>query len=176
MNAVTPCQPNQPFIVFMDTSSATAQELKLVDDEIKVLERVTQELKRQHNALVPISRLPPETLVGIFSLLPLPAGDSDCAPYLEWIYVTHVCRRWREIALHSPNLWTHINFTDLALAGITEIFSRAKMSPLRLEANIKYWKKPRFNAFRRQLEAHVSFFFFFFESVLLSGMGFLHSS
>ena len=140
----------------MDTSSATAQELNLVDDEIKVLERVTQELKRQHNALVPISRLPPETLVEIFSLLPFPAGDSECAPYLEWIRVTHVCRRWREIALHSPNLWTHINFTDLALAGITEIFSRAKMSPLRLEANIKYWKKARFNALRRQLEAHVS--------------------
>jgi hypothetical protein len=140
----------------MDTNSATAQELKLVDDEIKVLERVTQELKRQHNALVPISRLPPETLVEIFSLLPFPAGDSECTPYLEWIYVTHVCRRWREIALHSPNLWTHINFTDLALAGITEILSRAKMSPLRMEANINFWKKERFNAFRRQLEAHIS--------------------
>ena len=67
----------------MDTSSATAQELKLVDDEIKVLERATQELKRQHDALVPISRLPPETLVEIFSLLSFPAGDSECVPYLE---------------------------------------------------------------------------------------------
>ena len=140
----------------MDTSSATAQKLKVIDDKIKVAERATQELKRRHNALVPISCLPPETFVEIFSLLPSPPDDSKRVPYLEWISVTHVCHQWREIALHSPYLWNHINFTKLTLAGTTEIFARAKMSPLRLEAKITPRRKAQFNAFKRQLEVHIS--------------------
>ena len=139
----------------MDKSSATAQDhlLKFIDHEIKVSERVTQELKSRHNALVPILRLPPETLVEIFSLLSFPADDSE---YLEWICVTHVCRRWREIALYSPYLWSHIDFTELSLDGFTEILARAKMSPLHVEAKITPRSKARFDALKKQLEAHIS--------------------
>lgn len=41
---------------FMDTSSTTAQGhlLKVVEDEVKASERVTQEMKRRSNALVPV--------------------------------------------------------------------------------------------------------------------------
>jgi len=142
----------------MDTSSATVQDQlrKAIDDEIKVSEQVTQELKYRRNALAPISRLPPETLAEIFSLLPYSADDHEDVPYLEWIRATHVCRRWREIALHSPYLWNHINFTKLTLAGITEILARAKMSPLHFEAKTTHWSITRFNAFGTQLEAHIS--------------------
>jgi len=148
----------QPFIVFMDASSATAQDhlLKVIEDEIKVSERVTQELKYRRNALVPISRLLPETLVEIFSLLPFAADDSEYVPYLAWICVTHVCRRWREIALYSPCLWNHINFTKLTLAGITEILARAKTSPLYIEGEITPTSKAQFNVLRKQLEADIS--------------------
>ena len=138
----------------MDKSSTTAQDhfLKVINDETKVSEQVTQELKSRRNALVPISRLPPETLVKIFSLLSFPADDSE---YLEWISVTHVCRRWREVALYSPYLWNHINFTKLTLAGFTQILARAKMSPLHVEAKITPRRKARFNSLKRQLEAHM---------------------
>ena len=142
----------------MDPNSATAQShlLKVIDDEIKVAERVSQQLKSPHNALVPISRLPPETLVEIFSLLRSPPDDSKYVPSLEWIRVTHVCSRWREVALSSPCLWNHINFTKLTLPGFTEILARAKMSPLHIEAKIIPRRKTRFNALKKQLEAHIS--------------------
>ena len=142
----------------MDTSSATAQDhlLKVMDGEIKVSQPVSQELKYRRNALVPISRLPTETLVEIFSLLPSPAHNSEYVPYLEWICITHVCHRWREIALSFPYLWNHIHFTKLTLAGITEILARAKMSPLHIEADIFPWKEAQLDAFGRQLEAHIS--------------------
>ena len=140
----------------MDTSSVTAQDhlLIAIEDEIKLSQQVTQELKYRRNALVPISRLPTETLAEIFSLLP-GSGNED-VPYLEWIYVTHVCHRWREIALNSPYLWNHITFTELTLDAITEILARAKMSPLSLEGRIDIWRADRFIAFWRQLEAHIS--------------------
>ena len=142
----------------MDTSSATAQDplREVIHDKIKVVERASRELKYHHNALAPISRLPPETLAEIFSLLPFPSVDHDYVPYLKWIRVTHVCRRWREIALGSPYLWSHINFTRLTLVGFPEILARAKMSPLRFEAKITPRTKERYDAFGRQLEAHIS--------------------
>jgi len=157
MNAVRGPASLPPFIVVMDATSATAQDHlpNVIDDEIKASEQVTQELKYRHNALAPISRLLPETLAEIFSLLSFSADDYDDVPCLEWIRVTHVCHRWREIALSFPYLWNYINFTELTLAGITEILARAKMSPLHLEANISPSNKAQFNAFGRQLKAHI---------------------
>ena len=143
----------------MDTSSDTAQDHlpKAIDDEIKASEQVIQEPKYRRNALAPISRLPPETLAEIFSLLSFSADDSESVPYLAWIHVTHVCHRWREIAIYSPYLWGHINFTEVTLPGLTEILARAKMSPLHFEADdITPLNEARFNAFGRQLEAHIS--------------------
>ena len=115
-------------------------------------QQVTQELRYRRNALVPISCLPPETLVEIFSLLPF-LDVSKYDPHLARIRLTHVCHRWREVALYSPYLWNHINFTTLTRAGITEILARAKMSPLHFEGEITHWNKARL---RRQLEAHIS--------------------
>ena len=142
----------------MDTTSATAHDhlRKAIDDQIKVSEQVTQQLKYRRNALAPISRLPPETLAEIFSLLSFPTDYYEDVPYLEWIRVTYVCCRWREVALSFPYLWTHINFTKLTLAGITEILARAKMAPLHFEVKITPWNEARFHAFRTQLEAHIS--------------------
>ena len=158
MNAVRGPASLPPFIVLMDATPATAQDHlpKVIDDEIKASEQVTQELKYRHNALAPISRLLPETLAEIFSLLSFSADDYDDVPCLEWIRVTHVCHRWREIALSFPYLWKYINFTELTLAGITEILARAKMSPLHFEADISPSNKAKFNAFGGQLEAHIS--------------------
>jgi len=143
----------------MDTSSATAQDhlRKAIDDKIREFEEAIQELKYRRNALAPISRLPPETLAKIFSLLPFPADDSENVPYLAWAHVTHVCHRWREISLSFPYLWSHINFSKLSLARFPQILARAKMSPLHFEAkHISPLSKSRYNAFGGQLEAHIS--------------------
>ena len=139
------------------TSPAMAQDhVRKIDGDIKVLKCVVQEMEYCRNTLVPISRLPPETLAVIFSLLPFIAHDSDGVPYLASIYVSRVCRRWREIALSFPSLWSHIHFTKLTPTGIPKILARAKTSPLHLEAKIIPQRKARFNAFVNLLEARIS--------------------
>ena len=43
--------------------------------------------------------------------------------------VSHVCHQWREIALNQPQLWRHINFNIVSLAGATEILFRENLVP-----------------------------------------------
>ncbi|KAF6751762.1 hypothetical protein DFP72DRAFT_765402, partial [Ephemerocybe angulata] len=59
--------------------------------------------------------LPPEILSAIFLLIPRDVGDTS------WIRVTHVCHRWREVALNYPRFWSELNavpprFMEFALA------------------------------------------------------------
>jgi len=69
-----------------------------------------------------INRLPPEILVHIFNFVPSsPRSRDESASSLIWpslfdfkdvnslLGVTHVCRRWRDIALGSSTLWTTID-------------------------------------------------------------------
>lgn len=51
----------------------------------------------------PINRLPPELLIHIFSFL---GGGAAVVP------ASHVCRRWRDVALGTPSLWTIIRERD----------------------------------------------------------------
>jgi hypothetical protein len=141
----------------MDTSSPEARDnlRQAIDDEIKALEESIRASKYHRNALAPISRLPPETLAVIFSFLSSSAFDEGVG-YMAWLRVTHVCRHWRETALNFPHLWSRINFTSLTIAGIAEIPARAKMAPLQLEVTATGWGGVYFDAFERQLEAHIS--------------------
>jgi F-box-like len=148
---------SEPTVVCrMDTSSPEARDLirQAIDDEINALEESIRASKYRRNALAPISRLPPETLVAIFSFLSSSAFDEGVG-YLEWLRVTHVCRRWRETALNFPHLWSRINFTTLTTAGIAELPARAKMTPLYWEAIATSWSGEHFDAFERQLEIHI---------------------
>lgn len=75
-------------------------------------------LRSQANALTPACRIPAEVLVEIFKCDDLAKYTGDACiflgidrPYgleLGWILVTHVCRYWREVALHSQALWANI--------------------------------------------------------------------
>ncbi|KAI0769810.1 hypothetical protein C8Q74DRAFT_1202496, partial [Fomes fomentarius] len=65
----------------------------------------------------PIYELPVELLTRIFQLGvdsdPLP-DDRDPTQLTFEVSVSHVCRRWRDIALHTPHLWTTIHFRTRA--------------------------------------------------------------
>jgi hypothetical protein len=141
----------------MDSSSPEAREhlLQALDDEIKGLQEATRASKYRRNALAPVSRLPPEVLTKTFSILSSSTGDEEVG-YMAWLRVTHVCHNWRETALNSPHLWSHINFDGLTPAGITEIPARAKTAPLRLEATAVKRNKAQLDAIERQLKAHIS--------------------
>lgn len=161
----------------MDASLAESRDRlrQALDDEIKSWQESTRALRSRRNTLAPISRLSPETLAAIFSYFPSCEWYKEYGYYtperprylvhyspwkapglLSWIVVTHVCRRWRETAFDHPGLWSRINFTKMTPVCMTEMLTRAKMSPLRLEADATEWSVAQFDAFEKQLEAHIS--------------------
>lgn len=82
--------------------------------EIASLQRLLGSFQSKFNELAPIGKLPFEILTRIFTILaeddPL---DRDRGYFsrerepcvLHWLVVTHVCCRWREVAMSSPFLW-----------------------------------------------------------------------
>lgn len=66
---------------------------------------------------IPFHWLPPELLIHIFVLTTYSALDPaqsrlDTAPFS----ISHVCRRWREIALSTPVLWRRVVLTPLDIS------------------------------------------------------------
>ncbi|KAH8985466.1 hypothetical protein EDB86DRAFT_2336845 [Lactarius hatsudake] len=137
-----------------------------IDAEIKSLEASIQALRYRRNALAPISSLPTEVIITIFTYLHIPVALSSFtlgeqpkrSEQLAWLRVAHVCRHWRKIALDLPHLWNHVDFTIVSSAGATEILSRAKTVPLYLEARVpcRFWDDTRFSALQKELQDHVS--------------------
>ncbi|KAI0046285.1 hypothetical protein FA95DRAFT_1401684 [Auriscalpium vulgare] len=86
-----------------------------------------------HNAQLPATRLPPEILSYIFSIL----SSIYQPPYakkggLGWLTATHICQRWRSIALEDPSLWASSIVVPFPLgARWTEVFLfRSQGTPL----------------------------------------------
>ena len=145
----------------MNSSHANSWEplQRAIDAEIFSLEVYIQALKLRRNALSPISSLPPEVLAAIFSLLcpPFPNGNSD--HHLAQLHLSHVCHQWREITLDHPLWWSHVDFTDLSLAGATEFLVRAKSVPLYLEARVPegLWNDFRYTTFQREVQTRIPY-------------------
>ncbi|KAF9478752.1 hypothetical protein BDN70DRAFT_879558 [Pholiota conissans] len=80
-------------------------------------------LKSQSNDYTPISQLPPEVLCRIFSFAQR-NDDGQMLPYPEWTRLTHVIRRWRDVAINSSILWTEPHFGNIRWCE--EAFRRSK--------------------------------------------------
>lgn len=104
-----------------------------VDEEIVALLSVLASVRTRRNRLPSAARLPPELLAHIFSYLAAWERPRRRAPIkLGWIKVTHVCSRWRQVALDNPMLWTYISF-DITYEWYLEMAQRAKLLPLVLQ-------------------------------------------
>ena len=129
--------------------------LHATEDVIECLEVCTYKAKVYRNTLIPISRLHTEILSIIFSLLPsFEALTFESFPPTPSFPISHVCRRWREISLDLPYLWSLINLTKLTPAGAAAMLVRAKMAPLYLEVETIKWNRAKFKAFKEQIETH----------------------
>ena len=155
------------FYATMDPSQANPRESsreyvrQAIDAEIKTLEESLRALRHRRNALAPVSSLPTEVILTIFTLLRTPGELSFFIPdekpdRLAWLRVAHVCHQWREIALRYPLFWSHLDFSTVSSAGGAEILARAKTVPLHLEANVRQWDEARFSALQKELQDHVS--------------------
>ncbi|TFY70846.1 hypothetical protein EVG20_g2148 [Dentipellis fragilis] len=123
-------------------SDAAAREVQRLTDENKDLAARMLANNTRLNALAPISYLPPELLVLIFTLIS-PSRRSDLKhfrahPYeasrthqawVDWIHVTHVCGHWRRVAVGDPSLWTVI-YCELGPEWTELLLSRSKSSPI----------------------------------------------
>ncbi|KAI0727715.1 hypothetical protein C8Q72DRAFT_742152, partial [Fomitopsis betulina] len=87
-------------------------------------------INTQLNALVPVSRIPPELLSKIFLHSAGHRADPASPPQLrDWIYVTHVCSHWRETALQCAALWSRVILPALP-ERIAEFLVLFKVVPL----------------------------------------------
>ncbi|KAH9890108.1 hypothetical protein C8Q73DRAFT_653017, partial [Cubamyces lactineus] len=75
--------------------------------------------------MAPIHSLPVELLTRIFQLGvdsdPIPDEQIREEPTFE-VLVSHVCRYWRQVALHTPHLWTTIHFRTRAHMSRGEVY------------------------------------------------------
>ncbi|KDQ55683.1 hypothetical protein JAAARDRAFT_208478 [Jaapia argillacea MUCL 33604] len=102
------------FIEHQVKDPAAGMSLDQIDKNIYKHAKALQQLAFRRNELSPASRLPPEILTRIFTLLASrpPSSQALSKPkrYL-WVRVVHVCRRWRRVAVGCPALWTRIVFS-----------------------------------------------------------------
>jgi hypothetical protein len=96
----------------------------------RILDHHVRRARAARNVLAGVSRLPDELLCLILRLLGPGSGYEYDGYHL--VASTHVCRRWRRLALGMPSLWVEpvLNNTTQMKEWIT----RAKSLPIRL-----YW-------------------------------------
>lgn len=87
--------------------------------------RQIMERKREINRLAAVSRLVPE----IVSEILIYVAHDSIGLGREWLKATHICRDWREIALHSPRVWNHLHLTSNVDCS-RELIARSKETPL----------------------------------------------
>ncbi|KAJ3558389.1 hypothetical protein NM688_g954 [Phlebia brevispora] len=125
----------------MPTSVPDAQRARTTSD---------LEARRQHNATLPVSRLPAETLLQVFQhclpkLFPPPRPQRTLTqpfkpppePQNVPIRLSHVCSHWRVVVLSAPMLWKQLYVGEhISLEVLEELLRRSKVAPLRLEINL----------------------------------------
>ncbi|KAF8871823.1 hypothetical protein BD779DRAFT_1805735 [Infundibulicybe gibba] len=84
------------------------------------------------NALIPMARLPPEILFQIFVFHARLERKWLKGPLTS----TRVCKRWRQIGLSCPGLWSRIDYEDCrSVAGMETMIKRSRSAPLYLAIN-----------------------------------------
>ncbi|KAI0047443.1 hypothetical protein FA95DRAFT_1471724, partial [Auriscalpium vulgare] len=104
----------------------------LLNAEVCAITPESQAMRSHHSDLLPLARIPPEILYLILlfhSEFDPPIDDSDDSACLGWIRATHVCRRWRHVALAYNSLWTHIS-SELGPYWTDTFLERSKPLPV----------------------------------------------
>lgn len=84
------------------------------------------------NQKAPISKLPAEVLLSIFSIL----RDWAWIPRTVVTRITHVCREWRYIAIGAPLLWTR-PLSSYRPEWTTTALQRARMAPIEVDLHFR---------------------------------------
>ncbi|KAI0060709.1 hypothetical protein BV25DRAFT_1827587 [Artomyces pyxidatus] len=131
----------------LNIGDAVTTARETIEDEIKAARLSVCAMQTRRNALLPISVLPSEVLARVFEFLIL-AFPTDNATYyyiasrrsgkLGWIAAaTHVCRRWRQVAMENPCLWGRILFF-IGSKWTEEMLARVKAAPITIAQEFSY--------------------------------------
>ncbi|KAF9457430.1 hypothetical protein BDZ94DRAFT_232219 [Collybia nuda] len=93
----------------------------------------------RHNASAPIFKLPPEVLNLIFELIVNPdhlTQDPGRPHPYQQLNISHTCSRWRQLALGSTNLWTHITL-NASQCWVETLLDRSQQAPLIVEVDLQ---------------------------------------
>ncbi|KAI0052224.1 hypothetical protein FA95DRAFT_70605 [Auriscalpium vulgare] len=106
----------------------------IIDSNLHAMAGARSALFEQRNTYLPISRLPSKVLALVFRALGEEAGAAHVHmdgqnTSLGWVSVTHVCRRWRAVAMENHELWTHITFS-MGERWAHELVSRWRSAPM----------------------------------------------
>jgi len=124
------CKLNQFHFAIQSKPPRRAPQPSPVDQDIDAPKRLSLSILTRRNMLVPISTLPAEILARIFHFNAFSAKPYSPTLRHGWISVTHVCRRWRQVALDDSTLWTHFSAYPQSEEWIAERLSRARNAPL----------------------------------------------
>jgi len=124
----------------------------VIDNEIEDLYERIRARKLDRNDLAPISKIPVELLSSIFSLVQRKCRH-DSREGLGWVVVTHICQRWRNIALDNPTLWVYV--PSHRPKWIPEMTKRSKSATLKIKLNARSFTPSRFSTLRTFLVAHL---------------------
>ena len=103
------------------------QHVGAVDLEMYRVFLYVNRLRTYRNSLLPVSRLPTEIVLRVFSLC-APQGHDEYGFSHVNLAFSQVCSRWRDIALGNPGLWNNPIVTRPRLAQ--EMVKRALNVPL----------------------------------------------
>lgn len=146
--------PEQSIVPLNRIPDWLQREYDYVDHQLSDLMHARCALLTKRNSLAFISRIPSEILSEIFQ-----AYIDDTRRYISgvpdnhWFRFSHVCHRWRIVALNNPALWSHITFHQPA--WVMEMLKRSKAYPLTVEITPSYYKPsviPAVDATLQQLD------------------------
>lgn len=83
----------------------------------------------------PIAHMPPELLAKIL----LECSKENRLKWsFDWLSLTQVCRRWREVALNTAELWTHIDLgvKSKNVDNVATVLTRTKQAPIHIRAHM----------------------------------------
>ncbi|KAK1236308.1 hypothetical protein PQX77_000470 [Marasmius sp. AFHP31] len=139
-------------------------DLNLYENHIQHIRARQAALKRditRYGSLhAPARRIPPEVLRRMFGFASgrsmFAEGYADIVGWSSMIFrISSVCSRWRDIAIHAPELWADMCFdlVERAKGPVRLSFARSHTHPLSLEVNGPYGAQELFlllkqNSFR----------------------------
>jgi hypothetical protein len=136
-----------------DTLEGTKALLDDVVMSMNFLADYAVKVRTHYNALAPMDRVPDDVLRQILYLLsPSVAFDASKSNFIpkRALVSTHVCRRWRTLALNSPTFWSAPLFRWHPDAATTTL-GRAKDTLLKVSPTLRKNHYSVINAMFRRL-------------------------